>query len=84
MGRRGIIAPRAEFRTSTQAPVDDPKGSIKFVGLSLRSGADLRYQTNRNFAVVLQADGITGQTRLQGVDYLLRGLRLGIHGELTP
>jgi len=84
MGRRGTLAPRAEFRSSVQAPVDDPTGSIKKAGLSLRSGADFRFQTNRKFAVVLQADGITGLTRLQGVEYWLRGLRLGIHGELTP
>jgi hypothetical protein len=84
MGRRGTVAPRAEFRSSVQAPVDDPKGSVKFAGLSLRGGADLRYQANRKFAVVLQADGVTGQTRLQGIEYWLRGFRLGIHGELTP
>ena len=67
-----------------QAPVDNPTGPIKLAGLSLRSGADLRFQTNRKFAVVLQADGITGLTKLQGVEYWVRGLRLGIHGELTP
>lgn len=84
VGRRSSVAPRAEFRNSDQASLDSPRGSLSRAGRSVRGGADFRYQTSEQFAVVLQADGATGFAVLQGVQYNLNGFRVGIHGEWTP
>ncbi len=84
VGSQGLIAPRAEFRNSDQAPIDDPSGAVGKAGRSVRGGADFRYQANRNFAIVLQADGLTGYTVLQDVQYDVTGFKGGIHAEWRP
>ena len=84
VGRQAAFAPRAEIRHSDQAQLDTPSGSLKTVGRSARGGADFRFQTSNRFSFVLQADGVTGFTTLQGVDYDLNGFRVGLHGEWRP
>lgn len=84
VGSQGLVAPRAEFRNSDQASFENPTGPVGKGGRSVRGGADFRYQTSRNFAIVLQADGLTGYTVLQQVQYDLTGFKAGIHAEWRP
>jgi hypothetical protein len=84
VGRQAAFAPRAELRHSDQALLDDPGGSVKKAGRSLRGGADFRLQSSNRFSLVLQADGITGFTVLQGTQYDLNGVRVSLHGEWRP
>jgi len=84
IGSQGSLAPRAEFRSSDQAPIEDPSSWLEHAGRSIRGGADFRYQASRNFALVLQADGLTGYTISDGIQYDLTGIKAGIHAEWRP
>jgi hypothetical protein len=84
VGRQAAFAPRGEFRRSDQALPERLYGPLHESGRSIRGGADFRYQASNQFAVVVQADGLTGFAVLQGTRYDVSGFKVGLHGEWRP
>ena len=78
------LAPRAEFRNSHLAPLDDPDGPLQLAGRSLRAGADFGRRFGRSFSLALQADGITGFVVQEGARIGLNGFRVALHGQFIP
>ncbi len=78
------LAPRAEFRNSHLAPLDDPDAPLRLAGRSLRAGADFGRRLGRSFSLVLQADGITGFVVQEGTRIGLSGFRVALHGQFVP
>ena len=77
------ITPRAEFRNSHLVPLEEPNGSMRLAGRSLRGGFDFGRTLGRNFSLVLQGDGVTGFVVQEGSRVNLNGFRVGLHGQLT-
>ncbi|UCG88983.1 MAG: hypothetical protein JSW71_10785 [Gemmatimonadota bacterium] len=77
------ITPRAEFRNSHLVPLEDPGGSMKLAGRSLRAGVDFGRKFGRHFSLVLQCDGLTGFVVQEGPRVDMVGFRVGLHGQLT-
>ncbi len=82
LGGNTLLTPRFEFRSSRTA--DELDGELKHAGESFRFGADLRQALTQKFSVVLQADGVTGFVRSQGVSPHFDGFRAAVHLEWTP
>jgi hypothetical protein len=78
------LAPRAEFRNSHLAPIEDPDGTMQLAGRSLRAGADFGRRFGRSFSLALQADGITGFVVQEGDRVGLSGFRIALHGQFVP
>ena len=78
-----FMAPRAEFRNSHLAPLDDLDGPLQLAGRSLRAGADFGRWFGSSFSLALQADGITGFVVQEGSRIGLSGFRVSLHGQLT-
>jgi hypothetical protein len=78
------LGPRAEFRYSLTAN-SETDVTLRKAGQSIRAGLDLRRQVNQQFAIVLQADGVTG--KLADIDRTMvgiQGFRVALHTEITP
>jgi len=78
------LAPRAEFRNSHLAPLDNPDAPLQLAGRSLRGGADFGRRFGRSFSLTLQADGITGFVVQEGARIGLSGFRVALHGQFVP
>jgi hypothetical protein len=75
--------PRAEYRHSHTASADD--ATLLRAGRSMRVGMDLRRQVNQQFAVVLQAGGITGSLADPNRTMVgFQGFRVAVHTEIKP
>lgn len=77
------VTPRIEFRNSGRAPSLE-EGSIEKLGNSFRFGADLRHNVNRNFALVIEANGLVGSVEQDAESIDLNGYRFGMHVEVRP
>lgn len=84
LGRSVVFTPRAEYRYSTQATGASGGGSLEKLGTSIRFGANIRFQTSRNTAVVLQGSGITGDVVQGSTEVGFDGYRASLHLEITP
>lgn len=79
------IAPRAEWRMSTEKPAtafdanNYPTGfgSLRKVGSSVRVGVDVRQALGRQFMLQLLGSGLFGEIRPAGTDVSLSGWRAG-------
>jgi len=78
------LTPRAEFRNSHLAPLDNPDAPLQLAGRSLRAGADFGRRLGRSFSLALQADGITGFVVQEGTRIGLSGFRVALHGQFVP
>jgi hypothetical protein len=77
------LTPRFEFRISSQARSEtDP--TLRLFGESLRFGADWRYNVNRHWSLVLQADGAVGFIAPEVEHVNFTGGRGAIHIEWRP
>jgi hypothetical protein len=78
------LGPRAEYRNSLTAN-SDTDVKLRKAGYSIRGGIDLRRQMTPQFAIVVQADGLTGtlaDVTRRFVDF--QGFRIALHTEITP
>jgi len=82
LGSATVLTPRFEYRTALAA--DEPDTGLKRSGESFRGGADLRYAFARQWAVVLQLDGVLGSVRVGGASPNFDGFRGALHLEWTP
>ena len=84
MGRNTSLGPRAEFRNSLTAN-SETDVTLRKAGYSIRGGIDVRQQMNPQLAIVLQADGITGNIAdIDRTKVNFRGFRVALHTEITP
>ena len=78
------VGPRAEFRNSHTAN-SETDTALRKAGHSIRAGVDLRKQVNQQFAVVLQAGGISGSLADPNRTMVgFQGFRVAVHTEIKP
>ncbi|UCD23753.1 MAG: hypothetical protein JSW51_12060 [Gemmatimonadota bacterium] len=77
------LTPRAEFRNSHLAPLDNPDAPLELAGRSLRAGADIGRQFGRIFSLALQGDGITGFVVQEDAKIGFSGFRVALHGQFV-
>ena len=83
--RSDLLTARFEYRSTRAAPEVDAE-DLEALGNAFRAGFEYRLPLRRNTAVVVQAEGLIGESGdLSGADLTgLTGYRLGLHLEWIP